>query len=202
MKLVPYSEYKDSGVPWLGRIPVHWEVRRAKALLNWVDVRSKTGKETLLTVSSSKGIVPRDSVQVYMFKAASYVGYKLCEPGDVVINSLWAWMGGFGVTRYHGLVSTAYSVFRAFNDSKITHAYLDALLRSGAYDWWFRVFSKGIWKSRYQLNDHDFLMFQIMLPPIKEKTQIARFLDGKTAQTDKFIRNKKRALSINKCNFI
>ena len=26
--LKPYPEYKDSGVPWLGEIPKHWEVRR------------------------------------------------------------------------------------------------------------------------------------------------------------------------------
>ena len=30
MKLVPYSEYRDSGVPWLRRIPAHWEVRKLK----------------------------------------------------------------------------------------------------------------------------------------------------------------------------
>jgi len=28
----PYPEYKDSGVEWLGQIPVHWEVRRLKFL--------------------------------------------------------------------------------------------------------------------------------------------------------------------------
>jgi type I restriction enzyme, S subunit len=26
--LKPYPEYKDSGLPWLGEIPSHWEVRR------------------------------------------------------------------------------------------------------------------------------------------------------------------------------
>ena len=25
--LNPYSAYKDSGVPWLGDVPAHWEVR-------------------------------------------------------------------------------------------------------------------------------------------------------------------------------
>ena len=26
--LHPYPAYKDSGVPWLGEVPAHWEVRR------------------------------------------------------------------------------------------------------------------------------------------------------------------------------
>lgn len=30
--LKPYPEYKDSGVPWLGRIPAHWSSERAKWL--------------------------------------------------------------------------------------------------------------------------------------------------------------------------
>ena len=28
--LKPYPEYKDSGVPWLGKIPVHWSAHRLK----------------------------------------------------------------------------------------------------------------------------------------------------------------------------
>ncbi len=28
--LKPYAEYKESGVPWLGRLPWHWEVRQAR----------------------------------------------------------------------------------------------------------------------------------------------------------------------------
>ena len=32
MKLPPYPKYKDSGVPWLGDIPEHWEVRRLRNL--------------------------------------------------------------------------------------------------------------------------------------------------------------------------
>ena len=31
--LRPYPEYKDSGLPWLGQVPAHWEIRRAKYLL-------------------------------------------------------------------------------------------------------------------------------------------------------------------------
>ena len=29
-KYKPYSEYKDSGVDWLGDVPKHWKVRKLK----------------------------------------------------------------------------------------------------------------------------------------------------------------------------
>ena len=108
----PYPEMKNSGVEWLGEVPVHWGLFRGKFLFRCIDVRSRTGEEELLTVSSEQGVVRRSSATVTMFQAESYVGYKLCWPGDLVINSLWAWGRGLGVSKYHGIVSSAYGVYR------------------------------------------------------------------------------------------
>ena len=110
--LNPYPEYKESGLPWLGKVPRHWVIKRAKSIFQRIDQRSKTGKEELLTVSSKRGVVPRKTANVTMFKAESYLGYKLCWPGDLVINSLWAWAGGLGVSNHHGIISSAYGVYR------------------------------------------------------------------------------------------
>lgn len=32
-KLKPYAAYKDSGVPWLGQVPEHWEVHAQRDTL-------------------------------------------------------------------------------------------------------------------------------------------------------------------------
>ena len=108
--LKPYAEYKESGLIWLGQIPNHWKLKRAKSIFECVDKRSNTGKEELLTVSTARGVVPRNTANVTMFKAKSYVGYKLCWPGDLVINSLWAWAGGLGVSSHHGITPASSSV--------------------------------------------------------------------------------------------
>lgn len=110
--LKPYPDYQVSRLSWLCRYPAHWVIKRGKSYLKCVDHRSKTGQEELLTVSSARGVIPRSSAKVTMFKASSYAGYKLCWPDDLVINSLWAWGGGLGVSRHHGIISTAYSVYR------------------------------------------------------------------------------------------
>jgi type I restriction enzyme S subunit len=94
--LKPYPSLTDSGLPWLGQIPESWRTLRAKSVFKVVDVRSERGAEELLTVSSKDGVLPRSQKTVTMFKAESYVGHKLCWPGDLVINSLWAWMQGLG----------------------------------------------------------------------------------------------------------
>lgn len=114
-KLTQNSLKKGSCLPWLDNIPNHWEIIRGKNIFSCIDVRSTTGDEELLTVSAKFGVIPRKIADVTMFKAESYSGYKLCWPDDLVINSLWAWATGLGVSNYHGIVSSAYGVYRIKN---------------------------------------------------------------------------------------
>jgi type I restriction enzyme S subunit len=39
-------------------------------------------------------------------------------PGDLVINTLWAWMAALGVTRHTGIVSPAYGVYRPIDGGR------------------------------------------------------------------------------------
>ncbi len=194
--LKPYPTYKDSGVPWLGKVPAHWEVRRGKMLFQPIDVRSRTGEEELLTVSSERGVVPRASANVTMFKAESYVGYKLCWPDDLVINSLWAWARGLGVSRYHGIISSAYGVYRPLPRFKMHSQFVHNLVRSTPFQWELQVRSKGIWISRLQLTDEAFLGAPFPLPPLPEQTAIVRFLDHADRRIRRSIRAKQKLLAL------
>ena len=195
-ELQPYPAYKDSGVEWLGRVPAHWDIKRGKTLFRCIDVRSSTGAEELLTVSSERGVVPRSSSAVTMFKAESYVGYKLCWPGDLVINSLWAWGRGLGVSRYHGIVSSAYGVYRLRSSYSDYSAYIDELVRSIPFNWELQVRSKGIWISRLQLTDEAFLGAPFPLPPADEQAAIVRFLDHADRRIRRYIRAKQKLIAL------
>jgi len=196
LPLRSYPEYSDSGLPWLGKIPAKWRVLRAKFVFDCVDVRSKAGDEELLTVSSGDGVVPRSQKTVTMFQAESYAGHKLCWPGDLVINSLWAWMGGLGFTQYHGIVSSAYGVYRPSAGFSAMWPYFDYLLRSGAYDWELQVRSKGIWTSRLQLTDESFLDMPIVVPLQAEAETIAKFLYTHDRRIRRFIAAKRRLIAL------
>jgi len=194
--LRPYPEYKDSGLPWLGRVPAHWAVRRAKLLLKPIDVRSTTGEEELLTVSAERGVVPRSSMKVTMFKAESYVGHKLCWPNDLVINSLWAWGRGLGVTKHHGIISSAYGVYRPQPGLEHYADFIHHLVRSAAFHWELRVRSKGVWISRLQLTDDAFLDAPIPLPPGEEAEAAVRFINMMDHRINCFIRNRRRLIEV------
>ena len=194
--LKPYPVYKPSRVEWLGDVPARWELRRGKTIFQLVDIRSETGAEELLTVSSEKGIVPRASINVTMFKAESYVGYKLCWPGDLVINSLWSWAQGLGVSRYHGIVSSAYGVYRLLPEFGMYPQYIHNLVRSIPFQWELQVRSKGIWISRLQLTDEAFLGASFPFPPLPEKEAIVRYLEYVDGRISRYISARKRLVKL------
>jgi len=194
--LKPYPAMKDSGVRWLGNMPEHWEVKRGKVLFRCIDVRSSSGDEELLTVSSERGVVPRSSANVTMFKAASYAGYKLCWPGDLVINSLWAWGRGLGVSAHHGIVSSAYGVYRLRPPYANYAAYVHALVRSTPFNWELRLRSKGIWISRLQLTDEAFLGAPFPVPPADEQAAIVRFLNHADRRIRRYILAKQKLIKL------
>lgn len=194
--LRPYPEYRDSGVPWPGRIPAHWETRRAKYLFREVDDRSITGDEELLSVSHLTGVTPRRQKNVTMFMAESNVGHKMCLPGDLVINTLWAWMAALGVCRDAGIVSPAYGVYRPLASSPLLPEYADLLLRTQMYAAEYTRRSTGIRASRLRLYPEDFLRIPVLTPPPSEQRRIVNFLRAHGQRVAAFIRNRRRLIEL------
>lgn len=194
--LKPYPDYRESELPWLSEYPSTWKMLRGKSVFGRVDVRSKTGMEELLTVSANHGVIPRRQTSVTMFMAKSYIGHKLCWPGDLVVNSLWAWMQGLGVARNHGLISSAYSVYRPRAEYSEYGNFFHHLFRSDAYKWELLTRSKGVWISRLQLSDLAFMDMPVLLPPPDEQAAIVRFLNHTNQRTERTIRAKRKVIAL------
>ena len=196
MKLAPYPEYKDAGVSWVGSIPAHWPEKRAKYYFKEIDDRSKTGDEEMLSVSHITGVTPRSQKNVTMFKAESNVGQKRCQPGDLIINTMWAWMSALGVSNHAGIVSPAYGVYRPRSKQDYDYYYLDSLLRIEGYRSEYICRSTGIRSSRLRLYPDKFLSMPVVCPPQEEQQTIARFLKAQDRLFRKFIRNKRRLIEL------
>ena len=165
---------RDSGIPWIGAIPEHWKVERARWLFRERDQRSATGDEELLTVSHLTGVTPRSEKEVHMFEAETTEGYKLCMQGDLVINTLWAWMGAMGVSFVDGIVSPAYNVYEPTD--RLDPNYLDALSRLPVSAQEVTRYSKGVWSSRLRLYPEGFFQTFLPVPPLSEQKRIVSFL--------------------------
>ncbi|GEN36603.1 restriction endonuclease subunit S [Aneurinibacillus danicus] len=179
---------KDSPIKWMKKIPYHWEVKRAKYYFYEVDERSSTGEEELLSVSHITGVTPRSEKNINMFLAESYIGYKLCSPNDIVCNIMWAWAGGIGVSKHHGIVSSSYGVYRLRNTELFIPSYLDYLLRTKAYIAEYTVRSKGIHSSRLRLYSDNFFDIPIICPPLHEQKEIVIYLRSEIDKIENYIR--------------
>lgn len=191
-----YPDYRRPAHPWIKQVPFHWDERRAKVFFREIDDRSVTGKEELLSVSHLTGVTPRSQKNVTMFKAESYVGHKRSEPGDIVINTMWAWMAALGVSRHLGLVSPAYGVYRTLAPEIYNPFFVDYLVRSEAYVAEYNCRSTGIQSSRLRLYPAQFLDIPFIRPPREEQDQIVAYLRAQDAQITRFIRDKRRLIEL------
>lgn len=185
-----YKEYKDSGIWWLGEIPSHWGIRKSKYLWTEIDGRSEFGSEQLLSVSQYDGV--RESTEAS--RSESLKGYKIVDKDNLVINIMLAWLGGLGVSQYHGIVSPAYCVYKLTGNNN--PRYLHYLYRTPLYLAEFARHSTGIVPSRWRMYTDDFGQVLTLLPPIEEQYAMVEYLDKATAKIDEAIVQQQKMIDL------
>lgn len=197
MSLPRYPEYKESEVHWLGETPSHWTICRYKTVFRERTERSINGYETLLSVSAYTGVSRRSEIIEegdHLSRADSLEGYKVCYPGDLVMNIMLAWNRGLGFASEHGIVSPAYSVFEVVADADAR--FLDYLVRSDSSIWYYKAFSAGVIDSRLRLYPDTFGSLYCALPVVDEQRAVTTFLDRETAKIDALIAEQEKLLAL------
>ena len=197
MNLKPYPAMKDSGVPWLGEVPEHWEVLPSRAFFTEVKERDRP-EEQMLSVTITKGVIRQQALLADSSKKDSSnqdkSAYKLVQPGDIAYNKMRAWQGAVGVSQYRGIVSPAYVVQRPREgaDSR----YLHYLLRTPAFAKEAERWSYGITSDMWSLRPEHFKMIYGCLPPLAEQTAIVRLLDHAGRLIQRYIRAKQKLIKL------
>ncbi|MDA3916548.1 MAG: restriction endonuclease subunit S [Deltaproteobacteria bacterium] len=185
--LDPDAPMRDSGVEWIGEIPRHWKMKRAKYLFTEVDERSTTGKEELLSVSHITGVTPRSEKNVTMFLSENYTGSKTCQKDDLVFNIMWAWMGALGVSDRSGIISSSYGVFRQQEKNSFNSKYLEYLLKTTGYIEHYCRVSTGLHSSRLRFYGHMFFNMEIGFPDRKTQDEIITHIQTQSTKINKAI---------------
>lgn len=184
--LNPDVPMKDSGIPWIGQIPSHWETIRIRGIFRESEEKTTDESGTLLSLSQYSGITRKaDAGKTGMFEAESTIGYKIVHPGQFVMNIMLAWNGSYAVSDLEGIISPAYCVF----DFRLecNKKYYDYLLRTKAYCGAFKTQSRGIIDSRLRLYPYKFYAFKTLVPPIEEQNAIVEYIESKTRNIDTMI---------------
>ena len=191
--LKPYPAYKDSGVEWLGEVPVHWEVHRLKAFVaNIVDQTSERNEHeiylALENVESWTGRI-RDSGSDVNFDSQ----VKRFQAGDVLFGKLRPYLAKVACLDQNGVCVGEFLVLRSY-DSNLLPSYLEYLLRSKLI---IDAIDASTFGTKMPRADWQFIGgMEQLFPPLPEQTAIVRFLDYADRRIRRYIRTKQKLIAL------
>lgn len=187
-------EMKDSGIEWIGQIPLDWKVDKIKYHLKRNEPKNP-GNAIVLSVYRDYGVIPKDSRDDnHNVTSEDTSKYKYVKKGQLVINKMKAWQGSLAVSDYNGIVSPAYFIYD-FTDEEYNHKYFHYLVRS-CYKEEFKRISGGIREGQWDLSPEAFANTLVLLPPLVEQKYIADYLDTKCSEIDATAEDIQKEISL------
>ena len=180
--LDPKVKLRDSGVPWLGEIPAHWEIKRARWHFRERDERDES-ELPLMEVSIANGVSVREfSEDRIEATAADFGTYKVARRNDIAFNKMRMWQGAVGVSPADGLVSPDYVVAEPTGGMLASFAGL--LFRTEMFSAECGRRSHGITWDRLRIYWDEFREIELPVPPMHEQHAIVAHITHETAKID------------------
>lgn len=176
-------EMKDSGLPYIGIVPKHWECIRGKYILKYI---SKPVKEDdgVITCFRDGQVTLRSNRREDGFTMADKeVGYQGIDVGDLVVHGMDGFAGAIGISDSRGKASPVLNVLETEQNKRFIMYYL----RSMAYGDVFVAMATGIRVRSCDLRWNKLANFEYLVPPIGEQEKIVTFLDIKCSEIDALI---------------
>ena len=192
--LPSYPHYKDSGIPWLGKIPSHWDVERAKWFFKKME-RPVREDDDVVTCFRDGMVTLRKNRRVTGFtESLKEIGYQGVRKGDLVIHIMDAAAGAMGVSDSDGKCTPVYIV--ATPNKGISTQYFAFLLREMARQKWIDALAKGIRERSVDFRYNTFGAQFLPVPPSPEQTAIAHYLEWINSRIQRLIRVRQKQMKL------
>lgn len=178
-------EMKDSGVKWIGEIPVTWNVYRNKnAFVCSKDLVGGKSSETQLLSLTTKGIKLKDINNAEGKLPESFDTYQYVKKDEMVmcLFDLDCSAVFSGLSPYDGMISPAYKVLTCTD--RIEPKYADYWFQYISHGRKFNHYAKNI---RYTLSYEEFSALPMLFPDREEQIRISNYLDAKCSKIDEII---------------
>lgn len=185
-----YNAYKDSGVKWIGEIPSHWGLRRAKYMFN-KEKREVRDIDDVVTCFRDGEVTLRKNRRTTGFtESFTEIGYQGVRKGDLVIHQMDAFAGSIGVSDSDGKCTSVYHCCTP-KGSYDAHYYAH-LVRLMAKRGYIQSLYRGI---RERSSDFKFPVFGnqfLAIPPLHEQQAIVDYLKDKTFKIEQYVSARER----------
>lgn len=187
-------QMKSTGVDWIGKIPEDWEYMRLKYIFSIKkDIAGKEGFDILSVTQSGLKIkdISKNEGQI----SADYSKYQIVEKGDFVMNHMDLVTGWVDCSKYYGVTSPDYRVFKFKNPELYSPEYYTYIMQVCYKNKIFYGLGQGVSNlGRWRLQTDKFLNFMLPVPPKEEQEQIVNYLDNKCIEIDNIIEQKQKLL--------
>ena len=184
-------EMKDSGVEWIGKIPIDWEKKRLKAVLCERNVSNNPIKtDFILSLTNDRGVIPYTEKGESGNKSKDdLTGYKLAYPNDIVLNSMNVIIGSVGLSKYYGCVSPVYYMLYPRYENDCVR-YYNYLFQTRELQSKLKGYGNGIMEIRMRIPMSKLNTVELPIPPYNVQYYIADYLDEKCSEIDNIIEKK------------
>jgi len=187
--LNPKITTRDSGIDWLGKVPVHWNITKAKYLFEEKN-RPVRDSDGIVTVFRDGQVCLRTRRRNSGFTIAILEhGYQSIRKGDLVIHSMDAFAGAIGVSEDNGRATPEYVVTTPYDTEMNCEYYADILRLMAERDYIF-VLCPSVRERAPRFRFSKFQQVLLPVPPNDEQDEIENYL---TEITVKYIGLIKKA---------
>ncbi|MBV1929133.1 MAG: restriction endonuclease subunit S [Gammaproteobacteria bacterium] len=183
--LNPNAPMRDSGVEWLGEVPGHWEVTRAKFVSdifvpqrNKPDLNDSDGLPWAI-MEDMKNPYIENTKQFVSEEASKEAGSKTLKAGSVIASCV----GNFGIASINKVDVIINQQLQAFVPSVIKAEYLREIVSISTV--YFDLI--GTAATLVYVNQQGFENLPVLLPPENEQSDICAFVDKECSRFDKLM---------------
>ena len=186
--LNPDVAMKDSGIPWIGQIPAHWETKRLGSLFHdRVNVNSDYKFDRAYKFNYGT-LVPKEETGDVADLRDTYIKYSVLQPNDIVINGLnlnYDFVSKrVAISPTDCIITSAYLVLRPFSNTFAE--YFLQLFKAMDSQKLFHGMGTGI---RLTLSFNELKAQVLPIPPIEEQKAIVEYIQQKNSAIDEMIAN-------------
>ena len=186
-------EMKDSGIEWIGEIPVDWSMKRVKHIFTRKNEKAMQENPTILSLARD-GVKVRDISNNEGQIAESYYNYNPVEEGDLLLNPMDLYSGAnCSISKVQGVISPAYINLKA-----------NTGVNPDFYDYYFKVqywlmaffsYGKGVsYDNRWTLSAETLMNYPVVDLSYEEQCKRADYLDRKCSQIDAIIARQQEVI--------
>ncbi|WP_268778243.1 restriction endonuclease subunit S [Novosphingobium sp. Leaf2] len=186
---------RTSGIEWLGAVPEHWELKRAKFLFKKSALPPPEDGEVVTCFRDGQVTLRANRREDGFTFAVLEVGYQGIENGQLVLHSMDAFAGAIGVSDSRGKCSPEYLVCDP-TSAEIEPAYYGLLLRLMALRGFILAACPSVRERAPRIRFPSFGNLLLPVPPHHEQKAIVQMVAESNAKLDEFQFVAEKAIGI------